>query len=485
MNPVIQLPPPEDGDLPPTAGEKDTAARAANAPGRDGVLAVVQANDAPVADDDDLLSVDDGHYVRLGWLVVLVGVVGFLGWALFAPLDAGVPVEAKVVVSGNRKAVQPMAGGKVQRILVAEGDRVREGQALVALEPTVAANQLDSLRVQFLSSLAAENRLMAERDALARIVFDEQLLQAEREGDAQVAEILQTQRQLFDSRLGVQKATLGALEAVSRGAREQRDSLRRILSSRRGQRVVFERQLEGQRSLADEGLLARNRLLESERQYLQLAASVADDEGRLGLLEGQVREYQSRLIQQREDYQKELRAALAETRTRTADLQSRLDSARYEVSNTQIVAPAAGIVSGLAVFTRGGVVSAGEKLMDIVPLDQPLMVEGKLPVQSVDKVRAGQPVELEFMAFNRASTPRLPGLVKTVSADRLEDAQGMPYYHVEIRVEGLEAGREVLPGMALQPGMPVTAFVKTGERTLMSYLLKPLRDRARLALTEE
>ncbi|MDR1461784.1 MAG: HlyD family type I secretion periplasmic adaptor subunit [Azoarcus sp.] len=437
-----------------------------------------------IAPGDDLLSVDDGYHVRAGWLIVLAGVAGFLVWALLAPLDAGVPMEAKVVVNGNRKAVQPIMGGKVQGILVAEGDTVREDQVLVVLEPTVAANQFDSLRFQYLSSLATENRLVAERDGLARIIFDARLLQAEREGNPQAVEILQAQRQLFDSRRRAQRATLGGMEAALRGAREQRDSLRRILQSRHAQRMAFEQQLAGQRSLADDGLLARNRLLESERQSLQLSSAIADDEGRLGLLQGQVQEYQLRLIQQREDYQKELRAALAETSMRTTDLQSRLDSAQYEVANTQIVSPAAGIVTGLAVFTQGGVVGAGDRLMDIVPLEQPLMVEGRLPVQDVDKVHAGQPVELEFMAFNRASTPRLPGTVKTVSADRLEDPQGIPYYHVEIGVDQLQ-GREVMPGLLLQPGMPVTAFVKTGERTLMSYLFKPLRDRARLALTEE
>lgn len=449
-------------------------------------LSVNAANvDAGLIDPkDDLLSVDDRHYVRLGWLIVLVGVIGFFGWALLAPLDAGVPVDAKVVVSGNRKAVQPIMGGKVQRILVAEGQRVTEGQVLVVLEPNVAANQLDSLRFQFLSSLATENRLMAERDGLAAIRFDERLLQAEREGDLRAVEIVQAQQQLFDSRRSAQQATLGGLEATLRGLREQSDSLQRILQSRRSQRETFERQLAGQRSLADDGLLARNRLLESERQFLQLAGSVADDQGRLAQLQGQVQEYQLRLIQQRENYQKELRTALAETRTHTADLGSRLDSAQYEVANMQVAAPSAGIVSGLAVFTQGGVVSAGERLMDIVPLDQPLMVEGRLPVQDVDKVQTGQPVELEFAAFNRASTPKLPGTVKTVSADRLEDPQhGTPYYHIEISVDDLQS-REVLPGLLLQPGMPVTAFVKTGERTLMSYLLKPLRDRSRLALTE-
>ncbi|MDR0701383.1 MAG: HlyD family type I secretion periplasmic adaptor subunit [Azoarcus sp.] len=432
----------------------------------------------------DPLSVDEGHYVRLGWLVVLAGVAGFTAWAALAPLDAGVPVDAKVVVSGNRKAVQPVAGGKVRRILAVEGEAVREGQVLVELEPTVAANQLDSLRFQYLSSLAAENRLAAERDGLAHIRFDERLLRAEREGSPQAVEIVQSQQQLFDSRRSAQQATLGGMEAALGGAREQRDSLQRILQSRREQRVTFERQLAGQRSLADDELLARNRLFESERQFLQLDASIADDEGRLGLLQEQVREYRLRLTRQREDYQKELRTALAETRTRTADLLSRLDSAQYEVANTQIAAPSAGVVAGLAVFTQGGVVSAGQTLMEIVPSDQPLRVEGKLAVQSVDKVHAGQPVELEFAAFNRASTPRLPGTVRTVSADRLEDPQGMPYYHVEIDVDDLR-GREALPGLLLQPGMPVTAFVKTGERTLMSYLFKPLRDRARLALTED
>ncbi len=431
--------------------------------------------------EDDLLSVDNRYYVRLGWLIVLAGVTGFLAWAALAPLDAGVPLEAKVIVSGNSKAVQPLTSGKVQHILVAEGDKVQAGQLLVALEPTLPASQLDALRFQYLSSLASENRLMAERDGQAQIRFDDRLLP----GDSpQLTDILQTQQQLFDSRRSAQQATLDGMEAALRGSRDQRNSLRRSLLARQQQRTTFERQLAGQRALAEDGLLARNRLLETERQFLQLNSSIADDQGRLASLEGQLREAQLQLIQQRENYQKDLRNALAETRSRSAELQSRLESAQYEVANTRIVAPASGIVAGLKVFTEGGVVSAGDKLMDIVPGDQPLRVAGRLPVQSVDKVHPGQQVELEFMAFSRASTPKLPGTVRTVSADRLEDAEGQPYYHVEIIVDGLQ-GREMLPGLQLQPGMPVTAFVKTGERTLMNYLVKPLRDRTRLALTEE
>ncbi len=429
---------------------------------------------------DDLLSVDNRYYVRIGWLIVLLGVMGFLAWASLAPLDAGLPLEGKVIVSGNSKAVQPVASGRVKHILVAEGDEVHAGELLVELEPNLPANQLDSLRFQYLSSLASENRLAAERDGMAQIPFDARLHDA---SSPQLTGIIQTQQQLFDSRRSTQKATLDALEAVMRGTRFQLDSLHRGLKAIQQQRGVFEHQLADQRQLADDGLLARNRLLESERQYMQLNGSLADQQGKLASLEGQLLESQQRLLEQRGNYQKDLRNALADTRTRTADLQSRLDSAQYEVSNTRIVAPANGIVADVKVFTEGGVVNAGDKLMAIVPRDRPLQIEARLPVASVDKVHAGQQVDLEFMAFNVASTPKVPGTVRMVSADRLEVPQGEPYYYVEIDVDALH-GREVLPGKRLQPGMPVIAFVKTGERTMMSYLLKPLRDRTRMAMTE-
>lgn len=429
---------------------------------------------------DDLLSVDNRHYVRLGWGIVLVGFVGFLAWASLAPLDAGLPLEGKVIVSGNSKAVQPVASGKVKHILVHEGDAVQAGQLLVELEPDLPANQLDSLRFQYLSSIASENRLTAERDGLATISFDSRL----RDGRSpRSGEIIQTQQQLFDSRRSAQKATLSGLEATLNSARDQLNSLRKGLNAVQQQRGVFQQQLNDQRDLADEGLLARNRLLESERQYMQLNGSIADQQGRLASLQGQLMESQQRLIEQRDNYQKDLRNALAETRTRSADLQGRLDSAEYEVSNTRIVAPVSGIVADVKVFTEGGVVSAGDHLMAIVPHDRPLQVEARLPVASIDKIHAGQKVDLEFMAFNVASTPKVPGTVRIVSADRIEAPQGEPYYNVEIDVDNLHS-REVLPGKNLQPGMPVTAFVKTGERTMMSYLLKPLRDRSRMAMTE-
>ncbi|MHA6194318.1 HlyD family type I secretion periplasmic adaptor subunit [Pseudomonas wadenswilerensis] len=425
---------------------------------------------------------EDRYYVRLGWLIVLFGVIGFLAWALWAPLDAGVAIDAKVVVSGNRKAVQPLAGGKVQKIHVVEGERVQAGQVLVELDSTLTSNQLDSLRLQYASRLASNNRLTAERDGMPEVRFDESLLQ-ERESNPQIETIIRTQQQLFDSRLRAQKAMQDGMEATLRGTREQIDSVQRILRSREDQRRGFDRQLESQRILVDEGLLARNRFLEAERQYHQLLGSIADEQGRLGSLKESVNEAKAQLVSQQAQYQKELRTELSEVRTYLADLLSRLNSAQYEVANSKVISPATGIVAGLSVFTHGGVVNPGERLMDIVPLNEPLMVEGRLPVAEVDKVHPGLQVELEFMAFSRTTTPKLMGTVKTVSADRMEDSNNQPYYRIDINVSDLQ-GQEISPGLSLVPGMPVTAFIKTGERTLMAYLLKPLRDRTRLALTE-
>jgi protease secretion system membrane fusion protein len=273
------------------------------------------------------------------------------------------------------------------------------------------------------------------------------------------------------------------LEATLRGTLEQIDSVQRILRSRDDQRRGFDRQLESQRILVDEGLLARNRFLEAERQYYQLLGSIADDQGRLGSLKESVNEAKAQQVSLQAQYQKELRTELSEVRTYMTDLQSRLNTAQYEVENSNVISPATGIVAGLSVFTHGGVVNPGEKLMDIVPLNEPLMVEGHLPVSEVDKVHSGLQVELEFMAFSRTTTPKRLGTVRTVSADRMEDSKNQPYYRIEINVSDLQ-GQEIAPGLSLVPGMPVTAFIKTGERTLMAYLLKPLRDRTRLALTE-
>ena len=243
-------------------------------------------------------------------------------------------------------------------------------------------------------------------------------------------------------------------------------------------------QLQGLRELAREGYIPRNRLLDTERVYAQILGSISEDHGRIGQLQRQVLEMRLKIRQLAEEYQKEVRTQLADTRIRTQDLRNRLASAEFELANSQLRAPVAGIVVGLDVFTEGGVIKPGQPLMEIVPQGEPLLVEARVPVELADKVHAGLPVELMFSAFSQSTTPRVAGEVMLVSADRqVDERTDEPYYTMRAQVS--EQGMAQLAGLQIRPGMPVEAFVRTGERSMLNYLFKPLLDRTHMALVEE
>ncbi|MBE7374238.1 HlyD family type I secretion periplasmic adaptor subunit [Pseudomonas lopnurensis] len=425
---------------------------------------------------------DDRRHTRIGWWLVLLGFAGFLLWAALAPLDKGVPVSGKVMVSGNRKAVQHASGGIVERILVRDGERVTAGQVLVRLDETAQRAQMESLRAQYVGARSMEGRLSAERDGADQILFAADLLA--RSDEPLVAASLALQRQLFDSRRQALAMELDGLREGIAGAEEQLRGLRALRQSRTRQKQALEEQLAGLRDLAREGYVARNRLLDSERLYAELDGALAEELGRIGQLQRQILEMRLKFGQRREEYQKEVRSQLAETRTQAEDLRHRLVGAEFELARSQVRAPADGIVVGLNVFTDGGVIAPGQALMEIVPEHEPLLVEGQVPVNLIDKVHPGLPVELIFSAFNQSTTPRIAGEVQTVSADRLVDeTTGEPYYNLRARVS--EDGMRQLAGLAIRPGMPVEAFVRTGERSLLNYLFKPLLDRTHLALVED
>ncbi|KMM81909.1 HlyD family type I secretion periplasmic adaptor subunit [Pseudomonas deceptionensis] len=432
--------------------------------------------------DSNVLQLDDTRYSRLGWLLMLGGFLGFLGWAALAPLDKGVAVSGKVMVSGHRKVVQHPSGGIVERIDVRDGDKVEAGQVLIRLKETPLLGQAQSLRSQFYGSLASEARLNAERDGAQGVSFATELTALATEPE--VASNLVLQRQLFDSRRqallldqqGIDESIAGA-EAQLRGVRDSQAN--KVL-----QRTALTEQLQGLRELAREGYIPRNRLLDTERVYAQILGSISEDYGRIGQLQRQVLEMRLKIRQLAEEYQKEVRTQLADTRIRTEDLRNRLASAEFELANSQLRAPVAGIVVGLDVYTEGGVIKPGQALMEIVPQGEPLLVEARVPVELADKVHAGLPVELMFSAFSQSTTPRVAGEVMLVSADRqVDERTDEPYYTLRAQVS--EQGMAQLAGLQIRPGMPVEAFVRTGERSMLNYLFKPLLDRTHMALVEE
>lgn len=426
---------------------------------------------------------DERRFMRMGWLLVLFGFVGFVVWAALAPLDAGTPVQGTVVVGGNRQAVQHPTGGIIDEILVKDGSVVKQGDVLIRMNETNAHAQRNVLRSQLISGQAIQARLLAERDGLSAPQFDAQLL-ADEKSDTEVAGALSLQRQLFASRRAALRSDLSVIEQSIRGLEVQQASLRESNRSRRQQEASLKDQLADTKSLAGEGYVPRNRLLELDRQYAQLAAALSDDAGASGRIQSQITEQQLRLVQRRDEYQKEVRTMLTDVERDVLTTQAKLKAAEFELAHAQVRAPTSGIVVGINVFTRGGVIGQGQKLMDIVPQDQPLEVEGQLPVHLVDKVHPGLLVDLNFSALNRVKTPHVQGELTVVSADRLVDeATHQPYYKIKAKVtpEGVKA----LHDQHLRVGMPVEIFIILGERSFLNYLFKPLTDRAARALTED
>lgn len=428
------------------------------------------------------VNTDATTHTRLGWLIVLAGVGGFLLWAMLAPLDKGVPVNGTVAVATNRKAVQHQTGGTIEDILVKDGDMVKAGQPLVRMNDVQAKAAAEMTRGQYFIARGTEARLLAERDGKSAIEFPTELESAK--SDPRASNAISLQTQLFMSRRSSLQSELAAVDENIAGLKSQASGLQESLVSQKQQAQFLKEQLEGMRDLAKEGYVARNRLLDLERTYAQVNGGISENIGNIGRVQRQITELTLRRTQRQQDYQKEVRTQLSEVQKEAEALDSRLKSQDFDLANVVVKAPVDGTVMGLNVFTKGGVVSPGFRMMDIVPADDPLIVEGQVPINLIDKVHKDLPVELVFAAFNQRKTPQIPGVVTQVSADRFVDEKnGMPYYKLQAQVT--PEGKKLLAANQVRPGMPVEVFIKTGERTMMNYLLKPVFDRAKTSLTED
>lgn len=430
------------------------------------------------------VNTDAGAFARVGWIVVLLGVCGFLLWAVLAPLDKGVPMPGTVTKEGNRKAIQHATGGTIDDILVKDGDVVKAGQVLVRMNKVTVGSQADAARSQYFTARSMEARLLAERDGKPAISFPP-ALQAYRQ-DERAQSSFALQQQLFSARRQASESELGAIDENLAGIAAQLSGLQESRDSKKVQLSILKEQLDNMRDLAKDGYVARSRLLDLERTYAQVGGAISEDIGNIGRAQRQIMELRLRKLQRIQEIQKEVRGQLAETQRDAQNLMSRLEGFDYEVRNAEVKSPVDGIVVGSNIFTRGGVIGAGAKMMEVVPSADAFVVEGQLPVNLIDRVHPNLAVELMFSAFNSNSTPHIAGVVTQVSADRsVEERTGQPYYKVRaiVTVEGMKM--IALHKLDIRPGMPVEMFVKTGERTMMSYLLKPVIDRSKSALTEE
>ena len=421
-------------------------------------------------------------HTRLGWWIVLAGVGGFLTWAALAPLDKGVPLSGTVTVASNKKAVQHQTGGTVDAILVKEGDIVKAGDVLIRMNAVQATANAEITRVQYFTARTTEARLTAERDGKSTLIFPPELESVR--ADSRVASNIEMQQHLFSSRRSAIQSELAALDENVAGLVQQNAGLAESRDGKKQQLQFLKEQLDGMRDLAREGYVARNRLLELERTYAQLSTAISEDISNIGRGLRQIAEFRMRRIQRQQEYQKEVRTQLAETQKEANSLANRLSGLDYDLGNVLVRSPVDGTVVAMNVFTHGGVIAPGFRMMDIVPSQDALVIDGQLPVHLIDKVHPNLKVELIFSAFNQNLTPHVPGIVTHVSADRFVDEKsGQPYYMVKAKVA--PEGVRMIADLQIRPGMPVDLFVKTGERTMLNYLVKPVTDHLKLAMTEE
>lgn len=426
---------------------------------------------------------DVQHYGLIGWLVLLFGLGGFLLWSIFAPLDQGVAAQGTVQVVGNSKTVQSATAGTIATILIKEGERVRANQLLIQLNTVQAQAQVDTYREHYLTSRAMEARLLAERDGKPRVDYPVDL-QQQVKNNPRLGDIIALQDQLFFSRRAALNSELEGYRQSMAGVRFQLQGVENAQSSRQLQLQSFHEQLNNMANLVAEGYLPRNRYLEIQRQYADVRSTQAQLQGQRGQFKHQLLEGDQNIARRQADYQKEVRTQLTQTQMDIAEYRSKLTMAGSDLQYTEVRAPLDGTIVDLKMFTVGGVVNTGEALLDIVPSNRHLEVEVQLPVNLVDKVQPGLKVDLMFTAFNQNATPKIQGEVALVSADRLTDQRsGEPYYNMKVTVPQTQMKR--LGDKTIVPGMPVSVFVRTGERSLLNYLFKPVVDRAHMSLTEE
>lgn len=440
------------------------------------------ANDEPPAGDVPAAAGRARRSLRLGKLALALGLAGLLAWVAFAPLDEGVPAPGTVMVDTKRQPVQHLSGGLIKRVLVREGDLVKQGQPLVELDSAVARANFTAVRLRYLNERAAESRLLAEQNGAAAIALHPDVEAARQ--DPGVALQVEAQQQLFVSRKTALQADLQAIEDGIRGQQSAIDGYQGLLESRRAQLALLTEELNATRELVKEGYAPRNRQLELERMVADARGASADLLGNIARARAAIAEANQRATQRRSEYRQDSARQLTEVLRDVQADQEKFRAADEELGRMEIRSPAAGHVVGLALQSPGAVIQPAQKLMDIVPEGAALTVEAHVPPQLVDRVRNGQEVDIRFSSFAHSPQLVVTGKVLTVSADLLTDPQTNVSYYLA-RVTVTPDGMRTLGARQLQPGMPAELVFKTGERSLLTYLLHPLVKRVAASMKEE
>lgn len=425
---------------------------------------------------------DTGAIIRIGVWSLLIALGGFIAWAVLAPLDEGIPAQGIVAIDTKRKAVQHQQGGIIREMRVKEGDHVEEGQVIVILDSAAVRANYESIRQHYFNLRAMEGRLLAEQTNTKQITFHPDLIAGQK--DLVVQQQLEVQNQLFKSRRESLAATLAGVDASIASQQAQIQGSSEMIKQRERQLSLLKKELEGITQLAAEGYTPRNRQSELERTYAELSANLAELRTNRQRAQRAVEELHQRGRQQNQEYRKEVDTQLAEVRRDVQADAEKLTAITDELQRTELRAPATGQVVGLAIQTVGGVIQGAQKLMDIVPEQAPLVLEARISPHLSDKVHAGLLADVRFSAFAHSPQLLVEGKIISVSNDLLTEQETHQNYYLA-RIEITPSGIKSLGGHQIQPGMPAEVIIKTGERSLLTYLLHPLVRRIAQSMKEE
>jgi HlyD family secretion protein len=418
--------------------------------------------------------------IGLAVVVVLAGGLG--GWAATAEISGALIAPGSIVVESNVKKVQHPTGGVVGEVRAHDGDVVKAGDVVVRLDDTVTKASLAIVTKNLDGLWARAARLEAEQQGLDRIVFPAMLL--DRANDPDVRNVVASESKLFEvrtmGRIG-QKAQLR--ERVAQ-LHEEIAGLEAQERAKDKEIALVEKELVGVRTLYDQHLVQITRLTTLERDAARLSGERAQYIASRAQARGKITETELQIIQVDKDMVSDVSKDLRETNDKIGEFVERKVTAEDQLRRIDIRAPQDGMVEQSTVHTVGGVITAGDAIMMIVPQADDLQVEAKVNPQDIDKLQIGQKTLLRLSAFNQRTTPELNGIVTRVSPDvTTEQRTGQSYYTIRVKMPPEEVAR--LGEVKLIPGMPVEAFVQTGDRTLLSYLIKPLKDQLMRAFREK
>lgn len=422
------------------------------------------------------------RYIIAGSAVTLLLTCGVGGWAATTEISGALIAPGTIVVESNVKKVQHPTGGVVGKLLVHDGDHVKSGDLLVQLDDTITRANLAIVTKGLTELRARKARLEAERDGLDQIGFPEDLVT--RSSDPEVAEALAGERKLFALRKAARRGQKAQLRERIDQLHQEIAGFDSQIKAKEREIALIQRELEGVRELYAKNLVPVSRITSLERETARLGGERGQITASTAQARGKIAELELQIIQVDQDLASDVAKEMREIDAKIGEFVERKVTGLDQLKRTDIRAPQDGTVFQSSVHTVGGVIPPGETIMVIVPDADKLLVEARINPQDIDKVQLGQKAALRFTAFDSRTTPEILGSVSRISADTSTDQRtGASFYTIRITMPGSEVTK--LGDVRLVPGMPVDAFVQTGDRTVMAYLMKPLSDQVARAFREK